>query len=287
MLWRCRGVTFDFDRDVAVMGVLNVTPDSFSDGGRFFEPAAAIEHARRMITAGADLIDVGAESTRPGSKPVGAEEQWRRLEPVLRALEAESKPAAASRAVAVSVDTSNAEVADRALSLGAHVINDVTALGDPAMAECIARAGAGVVLMHLRGTPATMQDDPEYEDVAREVVEALAVKLEAARQAGLAPESIALDPGIGFGKTTRHNLELIARVRELCALGRPVVVGASRKRFIGELSGAPPEQRLEGGLAAHVIAVYEGASVVRTHDVDATVRAVAIARPLREARRRE
>jgi dihydropteroate synthase len=208
---------------------------------------------------------------------------------VLEALIAESKPASPAGAAipAISVDTSRAEVAEQALALGTHVINDVTALSDPAMAESIARAGAGVVLMHRRGTPATMQDDPRYEDVAREVVEALAGRLDAARAAGIPPESVALDPGIGFGKTTRHNLELIARVRELAALGRPVLVGASRKRFIGELSGAPPEQRLEGGLAAHAIAIYEGASIVRSHDVSATVRAIGIARALRDARRQE
>ena len=302
MIWRCRELAFDFGGRARVMGVLNLTPDSFSDGGRFMDPAAALAHARGMIREGAEMIDLGAESTRPGSAAVPADEQWRRLEPVLGPLVAELRgplageargadPGAAGEptrtAVALSIDTSSAEVAGRALEAGAHVINDVTALGEPRMAEVIARAGAGVVLMHMRGTPATMQADPHYEDVAREVAAWLAGRLERAALAGIAAERIALDPGIGFGKTTRHNLELIARLRELAALGRPIVVGASRKRFLGEITGKPVDERLAAGLAAVAIAAFEGASVIRTHDVAATARAIAVARALREAARSE
>ena len=284
MLWRCRETRFDLDSRVLVMGVLNLTPDSFSDGGEFVDPGAALAHAHRLIEQGADLVDLGAESTRPGAAPVPDEEQWRRLEPVLVPLAA---AIGASARVALSIDTASAGVATRALEAGAHVVNDVTALADPGMAGAIAAAGAGVVLMHMQGTPTTMQRSPRYEDAAREVALELAERIERARGSGIAPECIAVDPGIGFGKTTRHNLELIARMRELAALARPVLVGASRKRFLGEISGAPLDQRLEGGLAAHAIAIYEGASIVRTHDVEATVKAAAVAFALRQARRRE
>ncbi len=276
--WRCQDRLFDLSSRTLVMGVVNVTPDSFSDGGRFLEPAAAIAHARALLAEGADLLDLGAESTRPGAAPVPAAEQIRRLEPVLRALAAETD-------ACLSVDTTSAEVASRALELGARVVNDVSALADPAMAGVVARAGAGLVLMHMRGEPATMQHDPRYEDVTREVREHLAARLAAAHEAGVAAERVALDPGIGFGKTVRHNLELLARLAELAALGRPLVVGVSRKSFIGKTLDLPPDQRLEGGLAAAAVAVYLGARVVRTHDVAAALRAVRIADGLREARR--
>jgi dihydropteroate synthase len=258
------------------MGIVNVTPDSFSDGGRFFEPERAIEHAHRLIAEGADLVDLGAESTRPGAEPVLAERQLERLLPVLEALAPET---------AISVDTANAKVAEAVLAAGAEVINDVTALGDEAMAGTVAQARAGIVLMHMRGTPATMQDDPRYDDPSQEIRAWLADRLERARQGGIAEESIALDPGIGFGKTARHNLELLARVDELAALGRPVLVGASRKSFIGKLLDLPVDQRLESGLGAAAVAVFMGARLVRTHDVAPTVRAVRIAEALREARR--
>jgi dihydropteroate synthase len=278
MEWRCRDRVFEVSERVLVMGVLNVTPDSFSDGGRFIDPGAAIAHARSMLEQGADLIDVGAESTRPGSVPVPADEQWRRLEPVLEVLGRE--PAAC-----VSVDTASAEVARRALDLGAQVVNDVTALDDPDMAGVVARAGAGVVLMHMRGTPADMQREPRYEDVAREVTAWLAVRLARARDAGIAERSIALDPGIGFGKTLEHNLELLARLDEIAELDRPLVIGVSRKSFLGRLTDRPLDQRLEAGLAASAIAVFQGAAVLRTHDVESTRQATLIAAALRGARR--
>ena len=278
MEWRCRDRVFEVSERVLVMGVLNVTPDSFSDGGRFIDPGAAIAHARSMLEQGADLIDVGAESTRPGSVPVPADEQWRRLEPVLEVLGRE--PAAC-----VSVDTASAEVARRALDLGAQVVNDVTALDDPDMAGVVARAGAGVVLMHMRGTPADMQREPRYEDVAREVTAWLADRLARARDAGIAERSIALDPGIGFGKTLEHNLERLARLHEIAELDRPLVIGVSRKSFLGRLTDRPLDQRLEAGLAASAIAVFQGAAVLRTHDVESTRQATLIAAALRGARR--
>jgi len=276
MIWRCRDLTFELDPRVLVMGVLNVTPDSFSDGGRHLEPADALAHARRLASEGADVIDVGAESTRPGAEPVDPEEQWRRLEPVIGPLAREGR--------CVSVDTASAIVAARALQAGAAIVNDVTALSDPAMAEVAAKDGAGVVLMHMRGTPPTMQHDPGYSDVVREVREELAARLAAARAAGIAEDRIVCDPGIGFGKALEHNLELIARLGELAPLGRPILIGASRKSFLGKLSGAGVEDRLAGGLAAHALAVWNGATVVRTHDVAETVQAIAVARAVRSAR---
>ena len=278
MLWRCRGRTFDLDTRPIVMGVVNITPDSFSDGGRTLDPTLALAHARRLSNDGADLLDLGAESTRPGAEPVPADEQWRRLEPVIAGLVREGD-------ACLSIDTTRSEVAERALEAGAHVVNDVTALGDPRMASVVSQAGAGVVLMHMRGDPRTMQRDPRYQDVTGEVRTWLAERAAGAVQVGIAGDAIALDPGIGFGKTLEHNLQLIGRLDEIVALGRPVLVGASRKSFLGRLLAAEVDERLEGGLAAAAIAVFAGASIVRTHDVSATVRAVVVAAALRAARR--
>lgn len=279
MIWRCRDRVLDLDGRVLVMGVLNVTPDSFSDGGRFLEPAAAIEHGVQMAAQHADIIDVGAESTRPGAEPVDAEEQWDRLEPVVLAL--------AAKGLCLSVDTASARVAARALAAGVSIINDVSAMRDPAMAEVVAGDGAGLVLVHMRGTPADMQRAPEYDDVAREVLQVLRERLDAAQRAGVDAECVACDPGIGFGKRPEHNLQLIARLGELRELGRPLVVGASRKSFLGALTGAPVDQRLGAGLAAHVLAMWGGASVIRTHDVPETVQAVELVRSLAAAKRRD
>jgi len=280
MRWRCRDRVFELDDRVLVMGVLNVTPDSFSDGGRFFDPEAARAHGLALRAQGADLIDVGAESTRPGSVAVPFEEQWRRLEPVLRELGREPE-------MCLSVDTASAEVAARALALGARVINDVTALSDPAMASVVGSAGAGLVLMHMRGTPVDMQQDPRYADAPAEIAQWLEARLDHARGQGIEDECVALDPGIGFGKTLEHNLELLARLDEIAALQRPVVVGVSRKSFLGRLLDLPADQRLESGLAASAIAVFCGASIVRTHDVEATRRAVTVAAAIRAARATE
>jgi dihydropteroate synthase len=278
LTWRCREHAFDVAGRVLVMGVVNITPDSFSDGGRFLDPTAAIAHARGLRGAGADVLDLGAESTRPGSEPVAAAEQLRRLMPVIETLVAEG--------ACVSIDTASAEVARAALAAGAHAINDVTALGDPGMGAAVAQAGAGLVLMHMQGTPATMQHAPRYDDVAREVREFLAARLAAALAGDIAAECVALDPGIGFGKTLEDNLRLIARLDEFASLGRPVVLGASRKSFLGRLlDGAPADERLEAGLAAAAIGVFAGARIVRTHDVAATVRALRVAAALAAARR--
>jgi dihydropteroate synthase len=278
VIWRCRDVEFDLSARTLVMGILNVTPDSFSDGGRYLDPDAAIARGRELLAQGADVLDLGAESTRPGAVSVPAAEQVRRLEPVLRALAREP------RAV-LSVDTRSAAVAAAALELGAHVVNDVSALGDPDMAAAVAPSGAGLVLMHMRGTPETMQHDLRYDDVVTEVAAHLRRRLEAAVAAGIAAERIALDPGIGFGKSAEQSLRLLARTDTLAALGRPILVGASRKSFLARLLGdAPPERRLEASLAAATIATLLGARILRVHDVAETLRAVKIAESARSAR---
>lgn len=280
MLWRCRDVTFDLTSRTLLMGIVNVTPDSFSDGGKFLAPDAAVEHARRLLDEGAEIVDLGAESTRPGADPVSPAEQIARLDPVIRML-------ASDRSIVVSVDTSDAGVAEAALSAGARVINDISALRDPRMADVVASAGAGLVMMHLRGTPRTMQQEAHYEDVAIEVRDALAARLEAARRAGLDDVALVIDPGIGFAKTAEHNLEILSRLEELVALDRPVMVGASRKSFFGNLLDLPLDRRASAGAAVAAIAVFHGARIIRTHDVAATLDAVRIATALREARRRE
>jgi len=278
VIWRCRDRIFDFAGGPLVMGIVNLTRDSFSDGGRYVEPAAAIARIRELVAEGADLVDLGAESTRPGSEPVAADEQWRRLEPVLAEIGRDP-------AVCVSVDTASAEVAERSLDSGARVVNDVTGLGDPAMLATVARRGAGLVIMHMQGVPQTMQTDPRYEDVACEVRDHLADRCARARECGVPEECLVVDPGIGFGKTASHNFELLARLEEFASLGRPVLIGVSRKSFLGRELGLPPEHRLEAGLAATAIAVFHGARIARTHDVTATIRAVRIAAATRDARR--
>jgi dihydropteroate synthase len=254
----------------AVMGVLNTTPDSFSDGGAFLEPAAALAHAEQMRSEGADLIDVGGESTRPGAQPVHAAEELRRVLPVLEVLGEAGR-------VPVSIDTSKAVVARAAIAAGAVFVNDVTALrGDPDMAGAVADAGTDVCLMHMRGDPRTMQDDPTYDDVVSEVKAFLEERLSFAVGEGIAEERIWLDPGIGFGKTLHHNLELLRRLDEIVAVGRPVVLGASRKRFLGLLTGRAEPDRVAGTVAANVIAFERGAHMFRVHDVGPTRDALAV-----------
>jgi dihydropteroate synthase len=255
----------------SVMGVVNVTPDSFSDGGVNLDPDVAAATARRMRDEGAAIVDVGGESTRPGSAGVTAEAELRRVVPVLERLEGE---------VPVSIDTSKAEVARRALELGAEMVNDVTALrADPGLAEVVAEADAYLCLMHMRGEPRTMQADPRYDDVAAEVAAFLEERLRAAVAAGVPEERICLDPGIGFGKTVEHNLELVRRLDVLVAIGRPVVIGFSRKSTLGRLLGDP--QARTGTAAASVgaaVAAYErGATILRVHDVREHVEALTIA----------
>ena len=254
-----------------VMGVLNVTPDSFSDGGEFYDPAAAVAQALCMVAEGADIIDVGAESTRPGSERVSAADQIRRLEPVL--------PEAAKLDVTVSIDTTLAEVARFALDAGAEMVNDVSAgRDDGELLPLAGRRGAPVVLMHMLGAPKTMQADPSYDDVVAEVRDFLAERLAAAEDAGVPRERCIVDPGIGFGKRLEHNLALLAGVGVLGELGAAVMVGPSRKRFIGELTGqGDPQQRLGGSIAACLLARANGATIFRVHDVGETVQALAVA----------
>jgi dihydropteroate synthase len=243
-----------------LMGVVNVTPDSFSDGGLYLDADAAIAHGRELAAAGAAILDVGGESTRPGAAPVAVEEELRRVEPVVTGLSGEG--------TAISVDTSKAAVAAAALDAGATIVNDVTALrGDPDMAALCAELGAGVVLMHMAGEPRTMQESPEYVDVVAEVRDFLAARLEAAVAAGIDESLVWLDPGIGFGKTAAHNFELLRGLGELATLGRPLVVGTSRKSFIGRADGSAADERLGGTIATSVLAAAAGAEVLRVHDV--------------------
>jgi len=255
----------------SVMGVVNVTPDSFSDAGVNFGAADAIASARRMAADGAALVDVGGESTRPGSEGVSAQEELRRVRPVLEGVAGE---------LPVSIDTAKAEVARQAIDLGAELVNDVTALrGDPALADVVAEGGAYLILMHMRGEPRTMQADPRYDDVASEVTGFLEERLRFAVAAGIPEHTIALDPGIGFGKTLQHNFELVRRLDVLRSLGRPVVIGFSRKRSLGRLLGDP--EAVTGSLAASLgaaVAAYErGATILRVHDVREHVEALAAA----------
>jgi dihydropteroate synthase len=259
----------------SVMGVLNVTPDSFSDAGRYAEPAVAARRAREMVSEGARIVDVGGESTRPGSTAISLDEELARVVPVLESL--------AGTAVPLSIDTSKAEVARRALAFGVALVNDVTALrGDPDMAGVIAEAGAFLCLMHMRGEPRTMQHGPRYDDVVAEVCSFLEARLQFAVSVGVAEERICLDPGLGFGKTMHHNLELLARLDEIAALGRPVLVGASRKSFLGRILGDEHATvgPLAAGVALAVLAFERGASIFRVHDVREHVEALAAARAL-------
>lgn len=285
MIWRGRNFSLDFsDGRSRLMGVLNVTPDSFSDGGSFVDLKAAVAHAQAMIAAGAEIIDIGGESSRPGSAPVPLDEELRRVIPVVVALHTSRSTPHTPRFV-VSVDTTKAEVARRALDAGAHIINDISAgRFDAAMLGTVARAGAGLVLMHMQGTPQTMQFDPRYDDVTTEVANFLHERLGAAGAAGIAAEQIVLDPGIGFGKMVEHNLALLARLDALCALGWPVLVGVSRKSFIAKLlgpDGANPDALRQGSVAAAVWAVTRGANIVRVHDVAETTRALRVIDELR------
>jgi dihydropteroate synthase len=269
--WKIAGRVFDLSRHGLIMGVLNVTPDSFSDGGLFLDPGAAVAHGRLLASEGADLIDVGGESTRPGADPVSLQDEIERVMPVIQALVAEV-------GIPLSIDTSKAEVGRAAIAAGARFVNDVTAFrGDPAMAGVVADAQVEVCLVHMRGEPRTMQDDPRYEDVVAEVRAFLEERLETAIEAGIAEERVWLDPGIGFGKTLEHNLDLIRRLDEIVAIGRPVVFGASRKRFLGRLTGRPEAERVAGTVAANVLALERGATMFRVHDVAPTRDALRVA----------
>jgi dihydropteroate synthase len=254
------------------MGVLNVTPDSFSDGGKFLDVDRAVEHARKMAQAGADIIDIGGESTRPGAAPVSAEEELRRVLPVIERL---ADGALGERALPVSIDTTKAVIAEKALAAGARIVNDISALRfDPRIVDVVRDTGAGVVLMHMQGTPATMQRDPQYQDVVTEVRSFLAERIALAEARGLKKTQIAVDPGIGFGKTMEQNLRLLAHVSDFRSLGCTVLVGTSRKSFIGKVfghrgfqQGEEANERLWGTAATIAWAVAQGAGIVRVHDV--------------------
>jgi len=267
--WRCGRYTLSLERPL-VMGILNLTPDSFSDGGIWSDPGVAQQRAEALIAEGADILDIGAESTRPGAPPVAPEVELERLQPLLRVLHRLPLP--------VSIDTSQPLVMQAALEAGAAIINDVRALGEAGAAELVAGAAGrdcGVVLMHMQGTPVTMQVAPHYDDVVGEVGAFLAQRVRRLEAAGVARERIAVDPGFGFGKSRAHNLALLARLRELAALGLPILVGLSRKSVLG-MSQRPPAQRTAASVAAALVAVERGARIVRVHDVAATRDALAV-----------
>ncbi|HVE68605.1 MAG TPA: dihydropteroate synthase [Solirubrobacteraceae bacterium] len=257
-------------RAFRIMGVVNVTPDSFSDGGRFLDADAAVAHGERLAAEGADVLDVGGESTRPGAEPVDAQEELRRVVGVIERLAGSGRQ--------LSIDTSKAQVAGAALEAGATLVNDVTAFrAEPELAALVAQAGAECCLMHMLGDPRTMQDDPRYDDVVSNVKAFLEARLAFAVAEGIPEERVMLDPGIGFGKTVEHNLALLRRLDELVALGRPVVVGTSRKSFLGRLTGAGVDDRLPGTIATNVLALERGATVFRVHDVAPVRDALAVA----------
>lgn len=264
----------ELGRRTRVMGILNVTPDSFSDGGRFSDAGAALEEASRMVEAEVDIIDLGGESTRPGADPVPEEEECRRVLPVIRAIKARLT-------VRASVDTMKAGVARRAIEAGADMVNDVSACGDPEMLPLLARTGVPVVLMHMRGNPRTMQRDTRYDDLIATLVRFLRDRVEKAVAAGVSSDKIIVDPGIGFGKSPEGNLLILRRLPMLRSVGRPILIGASRKSFIGTTQSLPMTERLESNLAVAALAAWNGAHVIRAHDVAATVRVVRMADAIR------
>ncbi|HEU4528927.1 MAG TPA: dihydropteroate synthase [Actinomycetota bacterium] len=264
--WHAGGRVLDCAERTLVMGVLNVTPDSFSDGGRFLDPDAAVAHGLQLVEDGADIVDVGGESTRPHAEPISPDEERARVIPVIERL------AAAHPGLAISIDTRKPEVAEAALAAGACIVNDVSGGRSEGMFEVVRQADAGMVLMHMLGDPKTMQDNPHYEDVVAEVHEYLNGRIEAAEWAGIRPEALAIDPGIGFGKNLEHNLALIRRIDALRDLGRPILVGPSRKRFIGAILDLPEDQRVEGTAGAVAWLIGRGANIVRVHDVRQIVR---------------
>jgi dihydropteroate synthase len=260
-VFKCGNRSLKLGEKTYIMGILNVTPDSFSDGGKFLDPRAAIDHAKHMVEQGADIIDVGGESSRPGSDPVSVEDEKRRVIPVIRKLVKELD-------VPLSIDTYKSQVAKDALDAGACLVNDISGLRFSSdMAELVADAKASVVVMHIKGTPKTMQKDPKYKDVVKEVMGELKAQTDLARKAGISKDRILIDPGIGFGKTVDHNCKLIAEVGQLRKLGYPILIGTSRKTFIGKVLGTEVDDRLEGTIATNVVAVLGGVDFVRVHDV--------------------
>jgi len=270
----CLGsVVYDFRSRTHIMGILNVTPDSFADGGRYAQPRQAVDVALKMVDEGADIIDIGGESTRPGSDPVSVEEELRRVLPVIEEISGKTL-------IPISIDTYKSEVADRALQAGASIVNDISGMAfDAAMASVVARYGATAVIMHMRGTPKTMQHHPVYDDVVREVVDFLERQCEKARSAGI--QQLMVDPGLGFGKTVQHNIALMQNLSALHEVGYPVLVGPSRKSFLGSILDLPVDERLEGTAAAVALCIRNGASVVRVHDVKEMKRVALVADALK------
>jgi dihydropteroate synthase len=284
MYWSAKNLRFDLGRNALVMGIVNVTPDSFSDGGKWIDPARAVAHARRLEAEGADIIDIGGESTRPGSDPIPADVELDRVLPVIRAL-------APITRCAISIDTCKPEVAAAALDAGAHIVNDIAGLRDPAMMALVARSGAGAVIMHMLGPgPRTMQEAPVYEDVTREIREFFRQSFDRAISCGMKPEQIAFDPGIGFGKTDAHNLSLIKHVAELRIGERPLLLGVSRKGFLARVAGAPDmdnrdmDRRLAPTVALTTLARVQGVNIFRVHDVLDNVSALKITQAVLGAR---
>jgi dihydropteroate synthase len=269
------GEALPLGRRTRVMGVINLTPDSFSDGGKHPDPDTAADRAATMVEDGADLIDVGGESTRPGAAPVGAEEETARIVPAIERIKRRLR-------IRVSVDTTKAAVARRALDAGADLINDISAFRDPGMLDLLRERGAPVVVMHMRGTPQTMQHDTEYEDLVWQVAEFLHERVQTAVAAGISDDKIVVDPGIGFGKSSAGSLLILRLLPALIRVGRPILIGASRKSFIGESLNLPVNERLEGSLAVAAFASAQGAHVIRAHDVAATARAVRMIDAIRE-----
>jgi dihydropteroate synthase len=263
---RCGRFALPLDRPL-VMGVLNVTPDSFSDGGRFLDPKAALEQAQRLIDEGADILDVGGESSRPGAEPVEEEEEMRRVLPLLQKL---------SKKIPVSIDTRRPSVMEAVLAEGASMINDIEALAAPGALEAVAASGCGVCLMHKKGDPATMQQDPEYGDVLGEVRDFLRERIEACEKKGIQKDRITVDPGFGFGKTVQHNFRLLKELKALAGLGVPLVAGWSRKSSLGAVTGRPVGERLAASLAAALLALQGGATILRVHDVKETRDVIAV-----------
>jgi len=270
MRFRARQFVFDFPRPALVMGIVNVTPDSFSDGGHFLDAQKAVAHALRLVDQGAEILDVGGESTRPGAQPVSETEELRRVIPVIQALTHQVR-------VPISIDTVKPAVAQAALAAGASIVNDVAAnRSDPAMWRMVADAGAGYICMHMQGTPQTMQAHPTYVDVVQEVEMYFTERLACLTASGVSPEQVSLDPGIGFGKLAEHNLQLLAGLGRFREFARPLVLGVSRKSFIGKIVESEPDRRLGGSLACAALAVEAGVNVIRAHDVAETLQAVRI-----------
>lgn len=275
LIWK--DYKFDFSKRTYIMGILNVTPDSFSNGGLFFDKEKAVEHALRMEEEGADIIDVGGESTRPGSEPVSIDEEMRRILPVIEMLTKRLR-------IPISIDTYKAEIAKRALDAGASLINDISGLRfDPKMPEVVARYKVPVVIMHIKGTPRDMQINPTYTALIPEITDYLKEGIDIAIAAGVSPDKIIIDPGIGFGKTVEHNLEILRRLSEFTSLEKPILIGPSRKSFIGKILGdLPTTERLEGTASAVAIGILNGANIIRVHDVRAMCRVAKIADAIKQ-----